>query len=126
MLLPFKAGLGGVVGPGTQYMSWIALDDLLGVIHHVLDRADIAGPVNAVAPEPVTNAVFTKTLGRVLGRPTIAPAPAFALRLAFGEMADATLLASTRVRPERLLATGYRFRFPELEGALRHVLGKAA
>lgn len=126
MLLPFRAGLGGVVGPGTQYMSWIALDDLLGVIHHVLDRADIAGPVNAVAPEPVTNAVFTKTLGRVLGRPTIAPAPAFALRLVFGEMADATLLASTRVRPERLLATGYRFRFPELEGALRHVLGKAA
>lgn len=126
MLLPFKAGLGGVVGPGTQYMSWIALDDLLGVIHHVMDRSDIAGPVNTVAPEPVTNAVFTKTLGRVLGRPTIAPAPAFALRLAFGEMADATLLASTRVRPERLLATGYRFRFPDLEGALRHVLGRAS
>ncbi len=126
MLLPFKAGLGGVLGPGTQYMSWIAMDDLLGVIHHLLDRDDLAGSVNAVSPEPVTNAVFTRTLGRVLGRPTVAPAPAFALRLALGEMADATLLASTRVRPERLLATGYRFRFPTLEGALRHVLGKAS
>jgi hypothetical protein len=124
MLLPFRAGLGGVLGPGTQYMSWIALDDLLGALHHLLNRADLAGPVNAAAPEPVTNAVFTKTLGRVLRRPTVAPAPAFALRLAFGEMADAALLASTRVKPERLLATGYRFRFPELEGALRHLLGR--
>jgi uncharacterized protein (TIGR01777 family) len=124
MLLPFKAGLGGVLGPGTQYMSWIAMDDVLGVIHHLLDRDDLAGPANAAAPEPVTNAAFTKTLGRVLGRPTVAPAPAFVLRLAFGEMADATLLSSTRVRPERLLATGYRFRFPTLEGALRHLLGK--
>jgi len=126
MLLPFKAGLGGVLGPGTQHMSWIAMDDLLGAFHHLLDRDDLAGPVNAVAPEPVTNAAFTKTLGRVLGRPTVAPAPAFALRLALGEMADATLLASTRVRPERLLASGYRFRFPELESALRHVLGRPA
>ncbi len=126
MLLPFKAGLGGVLGPGTQYMSWIALDDLLGVIQHALDRSDMSGPVNAVAPEPVTNAVFTRTLGRVLGRPTIVPAPAFALRLAFGEMADAALLASTRVKAERLLASGFRFRFPELEGALRHLLGKAS
>ncbi|HYN01302.1 MAG TPA: TIGR01777 family oxidoreductase [Vicinamibacteria bacterium] len=126
MLLPFKAGLGGVVGPGTQYMSWIALDDVLGVVHHLLDRADLEGPVNAAAPEPVTNAVFTKTLGRVLGRPTVASVPAFALRLALGEMADAALLSSTRVRPERLQASGYRFRFPDLEGALRHVLGKPA
>jgi uncharacterized protein (TIGR01777 family) len=126
MLLPFKAGLGGVLGPGTQYMSWIAIDDLLGVVHHILDRDELSGPVNAVAPEPVTNAVFTKTLGRVLGRPTVAPAPAFALRLAFGEMADATLLSSTRVKPERLEATGYRFRFPRLEPALRHLLGRTA
>jgi hypothetical protein len=126
MLRPFKAGLGGVLGSGTQYMSWIAMDDLVGVIHHLLDRPDLGGPVNAVAPEPVTNAAFTKTLGRVLGRPTIAPAPAFALRLAFGEMADATLLTGARVRPERLLASGYRFRFPDLEGALRHVLGRTA
>ena len=114
------------MGPGTQYMSWIALDDLLGVVHHLLDRADLEGPVNAAAPEPVTNAVFTKTLGRVLGRPTVAPVPAFALRLALGEMADAALLSSTRVRPERLQASGYRFRFPDLEGALRHVLGRTA
>jgi len=121
MLLPFKAGLGGVVGPGTQYVSWIALDDLLGVIEHLLDH-DVAGPVNAASPSPVTNAELTKTLGRVLGRPTLMAVPAFALRLGLGEMAD-TLLASTRLRPERLLATGYRFRFPELEGALRHVLG---
>jgi len=126
MLLSFRAGLGGVLGPGTQYMSWIAIDDLLGVIRHLLGRDDVAGPANAVAPEPVTNALFTKTLGRVLGRPTVVPAPAFALRLALGEMADATLLSSTRVRPERLLATGYRFRFPELEGALRHVLGRTS
>jgi uncharacterized protein (TIGR01777 family) len=126
MLLPFKAGLGGVLGPGTQYMSWIAMDDLLGVVHHLLVRTDLAGPVNATAPEAVTNAVFTKTLGRVLGRPTVAPVPAFALRLAFGEMADATLLTGARVRPGRLLATGYRFRFPEVEGALRHVLGRPA
>jgi hypothetical protein len=125
MLLPFQAGLGGVLGPGTQYMSWIAMDDLLGAIHLLLDRDDLAGPVNAVAPAPVTNAAFTKTLGRVLRRPTVAPAPAFALRLALGEMAGATLLSSTRVRPERLLASGYRFRFPELEGALRHLLGRA-
>jgi len=126
MLLPFKMGLGGVMGPGTQYMSWIALDDLLGVLHHALDNTSLSGPVNAVAPAPVTNAEFTKTLGRVLGRPTIAPVPAFALRLAFGEMADEALLASTRVRPERLQQSGYRFRFPDLEGALRHVLGKAS
>ena len=126
MLPLFKAGLGGVVGPGTQYMSWIAIDDLLGAIHHLLDRPELEGPVNAVAPEPVPNAVFAKTLGRVLGRPTVAPAPAFALRLVLGEMADATLLASTRVEPERLLASGYRYRFPQLEGALRHVLGRAS
>ena len=126
MLLPFKAGLGGVLGPGTQFMSWIAMDDMVGAIGHLLGRDDLAGPVNLVAPEPVTNAVFTKALGRVLGRPTFAPAPAFLLRLALGEMADAALLGSIRVRPERLLASGYRFRFPELEGALRHVLAQAA
>jgi uncharacterized protein (TIGR01777 family) len=122
MLLPFKAGLGGVVGPGTQYMSWIALDDLVAVIEHLLRRDELAGPVNAASPVPVTNAELTRTLGRVLGRPTLVPVPVFALRLALGEMAE-TLLASTRLRPERLLATGFRFRFPELEGALRHALG---
>jgi len=126
MLLPFKAGLGGTLGPGTQYMSWVAIDDVLGVFHHLLGRDDLAGPVNVGAPEPVTNAVFTKSLGRVLGRPTVARVPSFALRLAFGEMADAALLASVRVRPEKLLASGYGFRFPALEGALRHVCHSAA
>ena len=124
MLLPFKAGIGGVLGSGRQYMSWIAIDDLVGVIHFAATHAALAGPVNAVAPTPVTNREFTKTLGRVLGRPTIAPAPAFALRLAFGEMADAALLGSTRVEPSRLRAAGYRFRFEDLETALRHLLAK--
>ena len=114
------------LGSGTQYMSWIAIDDLLGVDPpRCSRRSDLAGPVNAVAPEPVTNAAFTKTLGRVLGRPTIAPVPAFALRLAVRR--DGGRRAARRARasgPERLLATGYRFRFPELEGALRHLLGR--
>ena len=122
MLLPFKAGLGGVVGPGTQYMSWIALDDLVGVIQHVLDRSDLAGPVNAVTPSPVTNAELTKTLGRVLGRPTLMPVPAFALRLALGEMADALLLSSQRVLPEKLQRLRYPFVEQRLERALHTVL----
>jgi uncharacterized protein (TIGR01777 family) len=124
MLPLFRAGLGGILGPGTQYVSWIAIDDLVGAIGHALANPAVAGPLNAVAPAPVTNLELTKTLGRVLGRPTIAPAPAFALRLALGEMADAALLASQRVRPQRLLATGYRFALSELESALRHVLGR--
>jgi uncharacterized protein (TIGR01777 family) len=125
MLLPFKLGLGGVVGSGNQYMSWIALDDVAGAIAHSLVTDTLQGPVNAVAPFPVTNHEFTRTLGRVLGRPTVFPLPAFGARLAFGEMADALLLASTRVEPKRLLATQYEFRYPELDGALRHLLGKA-
>jgi uncharacterized protein len=124
MLMPFRLGLGGKLGPGTQFLSWIATDDLMGVFLHLLHRSDIRGAVNVVAPRPVTNAEFTKTLGRVLDRPTLLGVPAFALRLALGEMADATLLASTRVRPEHLEATGYQFRFAELEGALRHCLGR--
>ncbi len=123
MLLPFRLGLGGVLGPGTQYMSWIAMDDALAALHHALVNEAVDGPVNLVSPEPVTNREFTKTLGRVLRRPTILPAPAFALRLVLGEMADATLLSSTRVRPERLEQTDFTFRFPTIEGALRHVLG---
>jgi uncharacterized protein (TIGR01777 family) len=125
MLFPFKMGAGGRIGSGQQYMSWIALDDLLGAIYHALITDTLHGPVNAVAPNPVTNAEFTKTLGRVLRRPTLFPLPAFAARAAFGEMADALLLASTRVQPARLTDTGYAFRYPELAGALRHVLGKA-
>ena len=122
MLLPFKLGLGGVIGSGTQYMSWISLDDVVGIIHHTLVTDTVHGPVNTVAPQPVTNSVFTKTLGKVLGRPTLLPLPAFAARLAFGEMADALLLASTRVESSRLAATGYVFHYPQLEGALRHLL----
>lgn len=124
MLTPFRLGLGGVVGSGDQYMSWIALDDVVGAIHHVLMTPDLSGPVNAVAPAPVTNRDFTKTLGRVLGRPTLLPIPAFGARVAFGEMADELLLASTRVVPARLTTSGYPFRFPHLEEALRHLLGR--
>jgi uncharacterized protein (TIGR01777 family) len=126
MLPPFRLGMGGVVGAGKQYISWIALDDVLGVMHHALSTETLAGPVNVVAPQPVTNYEFTKTLGKVLGRPTVLPMPAFAARLAFGEMADALLLASTRVVPARLQASGYTFQYPELEGALRHLLGTEA
>lgn len=126
LLLPFKAGLGGSVGSGEQYMSWVALDDVLGAILHTLATGTLAGPVNAVAPNPVTNQEFTSALGRVLSRPTILPLPAIALRFALGEMADEMLLASTRVAPARLDASGYGFRFPDLEAALRHALGKSA
>jgi uncharacterized protein (TIGR01777 family) len=122
MLTPFKLGLGGVLGDGRQWMSWIALDDAVGVIGHALADDALHGPVNVVAPEPATNHDFTRTLARVLLRPAIFPVPAFALRLALGEMADALLLSSQRVEPARLVASGHRFRFPELEGALRHLL----
>jgi uncharacterized protein (TIGR01777 family) len=125
MLLPFKLGAGGRIGEGRQYMSFIGLDDLLDVIHRALTDARLSGPVNAVSPQPVTNREFTRVLGRVLGRPTLAPVPALAVRLAFGEMADELLLSSTRVAPARLLAVGHAFRHPDLEGALRHLLGRA-
>ncbi|HUQ72149.1 MAG TPA: TIGR01777 family oxidoreductase [Planctomycetaceae bacterium] len=124
MLLPFQLGGGGVLGSGSQYWSWIAIDDLVGAIHHCLLRDDVVGPVNATAPEPATNREFTKTLGAVLHRPTILPMPAFAARLALGEMADALLLSSARVLPRRLMETGYEFRCPTLESALKHVLGR--
>jgi uncharacterized protein (TIGR01777 family) len=124
MLPAFRAGAGGRIGSGKQYISWIALSDLVGVILYALVTDSLAGPVNAVAPGSVTNREFTKVLGRVLGRPTVALLPAFAARLLFGEMADELLLASARVEPAKLVASGYRFRYPELEGAMRHVLRK--
>lgn len=124
MLPAFRAGAGGRIGSGEQYISWIALPDLVGVICHVLATDSLKGAVNAVTPHPVTNREFTKTLGRILGRPTIAALPVFAARLLFGEMANELLLASTRVEPAKLLVSGYRFRFPELEGAMRFLLGK--
>ncbi len=124
MLLPFKLCAGGVVGTGRQFWSWIALDDVVGAIHHAITHDELSGPVNAVSPEPATNRDFTKTLGRVLGRPTIAPLPAFVVKLLMGEMGEELLLASTRVVPNRLQETGYQFRCPTLDGALRHLLGR--
>ena len=122
MLTPFNLGMGGVIGDGTQWMSWIALDDVIGAIRHALATDALRGPVNTVAPAPVTNAEFTRTLGRVLERPTLVPLPAFAARLALGEMADELLLTSQRVLPARLQASGYRFQYSTLEAALRGVL----
>ena len=126
MLTPFKLGGGGVMGSGDQYVSWVALDDLTGIVLHALTNESLAGPVNAVAPHPVTNYELTKTLGRVLKRPTKAWMPTPVVKALFGEMGDALLLSSTRVEPARLQASGYTFRYPELEGALRHILGRAA
>ncbi len=126
MLTPFRLGLGGRLGNGRQWMSWIALDDAVGSIYHALCSHHVRGPANAVAPNPVTNLEFTKTLGKVLGRPTILPMPGFMARAAFGEMADALLLASTKVLPRTLLDSDYSFLHPNLEGALRDVLGKAS
>jgi uncharacterized protein (TIGR01777 family) len=122
MLPPFRLGLGGDIGSGRQYMSWIALDDVVGAIQHLMFAETVAGPVNVVAPTPVSNTDFTKTLGRVLRRPTRLRLPAFAVRLGLGEVADELLLASTRALPARLTASGYQFRYATLEGALRHVL----
>lgn len=122
MLTPFKLGVGGRLGSGHQYMSWIALDDVVGVIEHLLEKESVSGPVNTVAPAPVTNREFTEALGDALSRPTLLPVPEFAMRLAFGEMADVALLASQRVEPARLKETAYVFKYPELKAALRHIL----
>ncbi|HEX6985262.1 MAG TPA: TIGR01777 family oxidoreductase [Planctomycetaceae bacterium] len=123
-LLPvFRAGLGGRVGGGRQWMSWIAIDDLIDVFHAAVMDESLAGPVNGTAPNPVTNAEFTKTLGRVLGRPTLLPVPRLAVRAALGEAADELALASARVLPARLTGRGHAFRYPELEPALRFLLG---
>jgi len=122
MLPPFRIGVGGRLGSGKQWMSWIALDDVVGALRFVLDHETLSGPVNFVAPNPVTNAEFTKTLGKILSRPTLLPVPEFAARLAFGEMADALLLSSQRVAPERLQRAGYEFEYPDLAGALKQAL----
>ena len=123
MLPPFRLGAGGPLGSGRQWVSWVALDDVLGALHHALMADDLSGPVNVTAPGPVTSRHFAATLGRTLGRPALVPAPAFALRLLFGEMADTALLAGQRVLPARLTQSGYRFRYPELAMALEHLLG---
>ncbi len=122
MLTPFRLGLGGRVGSGKQYMSWVAIDDAAGAIHHTLVHDSISGPVNVTAPNPATNREFTNVLGSLLKRPTIMPMPAFAARLVFGEMGDELLLSSTRVAPEKLLDSGYKFQFPKLDLALNHIL----
>ncbi|EMI58289.1 TIGR01777 family oxidoreductase [Rhodopirellula sallentina] len=124
MLLPAKL-CGGALGNGRQYWSWIALDDVLGAIVHCIHTDSVLGPVNFVSPTPMTNREFAKTLGRVLGRPALFPAPAPVLRVAIGEMADALLLASIRVIPEQLQSSGYEFRFRSLDDVLRYSLGKA-
>jgi uncharacterized protein (TIGR01777 family) len=126
MLPPFQAGLGGPLGNGRQQTSWIAIDDLLDIINHLLMSGSLSGPVNATSPHPVTNREFAQTLGRVLNRPALLPVPAAALRLVFGEMAEVALLASQRMVPARLEAGGFSFRYPELEPALRHLLGRTA
>jgi uncharacterized protein (TIGR01777 family) len=122
MLTPFRLGFGGRIGSGRQYMSWITLDDVVGAINHAITNESLAGPVNATAPNPVTNTEFTKTLGRALRRPTILPLPSFAARAAMGEMANDLLLASTRTEPTRLLDTGYAFQHRDLNQALRNIL----
>jgi uncharacterized protein (TIGR01777 family) len=122
MLPPFRLGLGGKIGSGKQWMSWIALDDVVGALKFALTNETLSGPVNFVAPSPVTNAEFTKTLGKALSRPTILPIPAFGVRLLFGEMADALLLASQRVERARLKGADYQFEYSELAPALGHIL----
>jgi uncharacterized protein len=124
MLPVFRLGIGGRIGSGSQYMSWIAMDDLVGIIHHAIQSNSLQGPVNAVSPNPVTNSAFSEILGRVLDRPAIFCLPAFAARLALGEMANEVLLAGARVRPLKLERSKYKFLFPELESALRHILQK--
>lgn len=123
MLTPFKLGGGGVLGSGKQWFSWIELDDIVRAMQFVVANDSLSGPVNLVAPNPVTNREFTKTLGTVLSRPTVLPMPEFAAKLVFGEMADALLLASTRVVPNALTQAGFEFQQGELEPALRHILG---
>jgi uncharacterized protein (TIGR01777 family) len=120
----FKLGGGGRIGSGRQWWSWVALDDVVGAIVHALEDESVEGPVNVGSPNPMTNAEYTKVLGKVLNRPTFFAAPAPAIRIIIGGMADALLLASQRMRPAKLEQSGYAFRYPELEEALRHLLGR--
>lgn len=122
MLTPFKFGVGGVIGSGKQFMSWIALDDLIKIFHFALENAELNGAINATAPNPATNEEFTKTLGKVLNRPTILPIPAFGIKLLFGEMGERILLEGCRVLPKRLQDSGFEFQFVNLEDALKHAI----
>ena len=122
MLSAFKKGVGGRLGSGKQYVSWVVIDDAINAIHHVLTNDSLRGPVNVSSPNPVTNKVFTKTFGKIIKRPTFMPMPAFAVRLAFGEIADELLLASTRVEPAKLIDSGFKFEYSDIGDALRKVL----
>ncbi|HTH50878.1 MAG TPA: TIGR01777 family oxidoreductase [Pyrinomonadaceae bacterium] len=122
MLTPFKLGVGGVVGSGKQWMSWISLDDHVRVIEYVIEHDNIRGAVNSVSPHPITNEEFTKTMGDVLYRPTFLPLPEFVVSMALGEMGDELLLTSTKVKPKRLEDAGFEFKFPDLKPALEHAL----
>lgn len=122
MLTPFKFGVGGTIGSGEQWMSWITLDDLIRIIHFALENENLNGAVNAVAPNPVKNKEFTDTFGKVLHRPTIIPVPAFGIKLLFGEMGETLLLEGARILPKRLEDAGFEFKFTKLENALKYVL----
>lgn len=124
ILFPFQVGMGGVLGSGQQYLSWITLEDVVGTMDHLLKHASLQGAINVATPHPVTNLEFTKTLGRVLHRPTFLKMPALGLRLLFGEMGQELLLASIRMEPKRLLESGYSFRHNLLEEALEHLIQK--
>ena len=124
MLTPFQLGLGGTIGSGLQWMSWIDVQDMVGAIQHIVKTDQLRGPVNLVAPAPVSNAEFTKTLASVLSRPAIFPMPAFIVKLIFGEMGETVLLGSQRVEPAQLVASGYSFQFRELRNSLKATLGR--
>ncbi len=124
LLPPFRLGLGGVIGSGRQYISWIAIDDVARVFSHALENENLAGPINAVAPGAVTNRELTRTLGRALGRPVLLPLPGFVVRAVFGEMGEALLLSSARVVPARLGKVGFEFRYPTIDSALDHLLSE--
>ncbi|MBX9690509.1 MAG: TIGR01777 family oxidoreductase, partial [Candidatus Obscuribacterales bacterium] len=126
MLPPFVMGAGGVLGSGRQYMSWISLDDLVEAIYFAIKNDSVSGPVNAVTPNPVTNAEFTRSLGKALGRPTIFPVPAFGAKLLFGEMAQEMLLSGARILPSKLESAGFKYHYPGIDGALQHALHESA
>ncbi|CAN5593418.1 hypothetical protein BH18ACI3_BH18ACI3_18030 [soil metagenome] len=122
MLTPFRFGVGGIIGSGKQWMSWVSLDDVVGIINFAIENENLRGAVNVTSPNPVPNEEFTKTLGDVLYRPTFLPLPEFAVNLVFGEMGDALLIHSTRVAPKRMQESGYKFIFPNLKSALENAV----
>lgn len=124
MLLPFKIGLGGIIGNGKQYVSWVNISDVVGIINHIINNEELNGPINTVSPNPVTNYQFTKILGKQLNRPTVFPLPAFLAKLLLGEMAQELLLSSIKAIPGKLQQSGYSFKSPTLEEALESTVTK--